>query len=81
MTRRDCHMPANLPPRGLCREDAASYVGVSARKFDELVHDGRMPKPIHVDGRRIWDRRALDQSFDALGGNAEDVDHQWDDGA
>jgi hypothetical protein len=42
-------------------------VGVGATKFDEMVADGRMPQPIHVDGRRIWDRRALDQSFDALG--------------
>jgi predicted DNA-binding transcriptional regulator AlpA len=69
-----------FPPRGLSREDAAAYVGVSARKFDELVADGRMPKPVRIDGRRIWDRRALDQKFDALGGIAEDVD-QWEDGA
>jgi hypothetical protein len=73
-------LPANSPPRGLCREDAAAYIGLSARKFDELVADGRMPPPIRIDGRTIWDRRMLDQSFDALGDNAKDVD-QWDDGA
>jgi hypothetical protein len=54
---------------------------VSPRKFDELVADGRMPKAIKVDGRSIWDRRGLDQSFDALGGVAEDVESEWKDGA
>src|SRR5262249_32169227 len=77
--------PANalrteFPPRGLSREDAAAYVGVSARKFDELVADGRMPKPVRIDGRVIWDPRPLDQKFDALGGIAEDAD-EWEDGA
>jgi len=74
------HVP-NLR-RGLCRADAAAFVGISERMFDALVRDGRMPKPIHVDGRRVWDLRALDQCFDALGGKpAEDVDDQWRDGA
>jgi predicted DNA-binding transcriptional regulator AlpA len=53
-------------PRGINREDAARYIGVSPRKFDELVADGRMPKPRRVDGRVIWDRVALDVYFDAL---------------
>jgi predicted DNA-binding transcriptional regulator AlpA len=74
------HQPLSLPPRGLCREDAATYVGLSARKFDELVGDGRMPPPIRIDGRTVWDRRMLDEKFDALGDNAKDVDH-WEDGA
>ena len=55
-----------LPPRGLSREAAAAYVGVSPSKFDALVSDRRMPKPKRVDGRRIWDRHALDSAFDAL---------------
>ena len=70
------HLAANLPPRGLSREEAAAYVGVGPTKFDEMVADGRMPKALHVDGRRIWDRRALDQSFDALG-TSESV-NPWD---
>jgi hypothetical protein len=70
------HLPANLAPRGLCREHAAAYVDVGPTKFDEMVADGRMPKALHVDGRRIWDRRALDQSFDALG-TSESV-NPWD---
>jgi len=70
---------ARLLPRGLSREEAAAYVGIGTTKFDELVADGRMPKPIQVDGRRIWDRIAIDQHFDALG-SCESVD-QWEDGA
>jgi predicted DNA-binding transcriptional regulator AlpA len=57
----------SLEPRGLNREVAARYVGVSPSKFDQLVDDGRMPRPKKIDGRRVWDRRALDCAFDALG--------------
>lgn len=54
------------PRRGLRREEAAAYLGFSARKFDELVADGRMPKPKRVDGVVVWDLRRLDFAFDAL---------------
>lgn len=62
-------------PRGLCREEAARYVGVGSTKFDEMVKDGRMPKPKRVDGRTVWDRIALDAAFTDLpddGGNVLD---------
>lgn len=58
--------PAPIEPRGLQREIAARYVGVSATKFDELVADGRMPTARRIDGRKVWDRRELDDCFDAL---------------
>jgi predicted DNA-binding transcriptional regulator AlpA len=73
-------LPASLPPRGLSREASAAYVGVSPSKFDEMVKDGRMPKPVHVDARVIWDRHGLDRAFDALaddGNSAGDV-NAWD---
>ena len=60
------HLPANLPPRLVNRMAAASHLGLSASKFDELVKDGRMPKPKHIDRRRAWDVRALDQAIDNL---------------
>jgi hypothetical protein len=59
-------LPPSLPPRGLSREAAAQYVGVSPVKFDAMVEDGRMPKAKRIDGRKVWDRRALDRAFDAL---------------
>ena len=42
------------------------YIGISAGKFDELVADGRMPEPLKIDSRKIWDIRSLDLAFDAL---------------
>jgi hypothetical protein len=55
-----------LCPRGLSRDQAAGYIGVGPTKFSEMVGDGRMPPPKHVDGRVIWDRYALDQAFEDL---------------
>jgi hypothetical protein len=55
-----------IPRRGLSREEAAMYIGISPNKFDELVDDGRMPAPVKIDGRKVWDIRHLDLAFDAL---------------
>lgn len=63
---RSLVLPYNLPPRGLSREQAAAYIGVSPTKFDELVKDKRMPGPKTIDGRMAWDRIRLDRAFDAL---------------
>lgn len=65
------------PRRGLRREDAARYVGVSPTKFDTLVKDGRMPRPVPVDGCIIWDIRRLDAAFDALDATLSDG-NPWD---
>jgi len=67
-------LPLGVMPRGLSRVQAAEYIGVSPTKFDELVGDGRMPKPKRVDARRLWDTRALDRAFDRLDGEAEAED-------
>ena len=75
MLRYDA-LPPQLAPRGLCREAAAQYIGVSAAKFDEMVVDERMPKPKRIDGRRVWDRRSLDLAFDALPG--DETINPWD---
>jgi predicted DNA-binding transcriptional regulator AlpA len=56
----------NYPPRGMNRETAARYVGLGATKFDQMVIDGRMPKPKRIDGRVVWDRLSLDAAFDDL---------------
>jgi predicted DNA-binding transcriptional regulator AlpA len=50
------------PPRDFNREQSAEYVGVSATKFDQMVADGRMPKPKRIDGRVVWDRLQLDSA-------------------
>jgi hypothetical protein len=53
-------------PRGFSRDDAARYVGVGPTKFDEMVADGRMPRPKRVDGRVVWDRLKVDAAFSDL---------------
>ena len=62
---------ASQPRRLLRRTEAATYVGVSGSKFDQLVADGRMPKQIKLDGCALWDMRRLDVTIDAL---ADEVD-------
>jgi predicted DNA-binding transcriptional regulator AlpA len=62
-------MKGLIPPSerlGLSRAEAAEYVGVSPRLFDEMVSDGRMPKPKRVNSRLIWSRRALEIAFAEL---------------
>lgn len=56
----------SYPPRGLSREEAARYIGLGATKFDELVKEGKMPKPKRVGSRTVWDRVALDIAFTDL---------------
>lgn len=63
----------SYPPRGLSREEAARYVGVGATTFDGLVQDGRMPKPLRIGKRVIWDRLKLDAAFSDLGEARENV--------
>jgi len=55
--------PPAFTPRGLRREDAAAYIGVSPSKFDQWVERGVMPKPKRVDRIVLWDRKALDAAF------------------
>ena len=71
-------LPASLPPRGLSRVQAAEYIGIGASKFDELVDDGRMPKPKRIDGRTIWDRIKLDEAFAALDEGEARASNEWD---
>jgi len=66
-----------VPRRGVSRDEAAMYIGISAAKFDEMVADGRMPTPIRIDARKVWDIRSLDLAFDAL--STEDPKpNSWD---
>ena len=52
------------------------YVGVSAAKFDEMVADGRMPAPVQIDARKVWDIRSIDMAFDTLA--QETSSNTWD---
>ena len=64
-----------LPPRGLTREQAAAYIGVSPGKFSELVASGRMPKPLYYIARPRWDRNRIDAALDAMTESLEPNPH------
>ncbi len=68
-----------IPRRGLSRDEAAMYIGISAGKFDEMVADGRMPGPVKIDNRKLWDIRSLDLAFDALPREHDTLGTSWDD--
>jgi predicted DNA-binding transcriptional regulator AlpA len=71
-------LPQSLPPRGLSREQAAAYIGVSPSLFDTLVKEGRMPTPKRINSRTVWDRLGLDAAFAALPSN-DGSPNPWDD--
>ena len=59
---------ATQPRRGLDRDEAAIFVGIPLASFDQMVSDGRLPKPIELDGQFVWDLVQLDRAFDRLAG-------------
>jgi len=66
-----CIPLSDLPdwPRLLSREEAATYVGVSATLFDQEVAGGMWPQPIRrgaAGGRVTWDRVAIDKALDTM---------------
>ena len=63
--KRESILPQSLSPRGLSREQAAAYVGISPSLFDTLVKDGRMPAPKRINSRTVWDRLQLGALFNS----------------
>ena len=74
-------LPPTLAPRLIGRAAAAAYINVSPTTFDEMVKDGRMPRPKRLGGRRkAWDVRTLDAAVDRLSDADNDNDNDiWDD--
>ena len=54
----------SYPPRGLCREAAARYLGIPTELFDDLIQRGKLPGPRLLSGTAVWDRHQLDEAFD-----------------
>jgi hypothetical protein len=55
-----------IPRRGLSREEAAMYLGISPSKFDELRKSGRIGPAKILDGRKLYAVEILDEFFDGL---------------
>ena len=68
MSRRLAIRTAAQPRRGVGHDEAAIFVGVSVSTFDNMVDDGRLPKPVELDGELVWDLVQLDRAMDRLMG-------------
>ncbi|WP_206659569.1 helix-turn-helix transcriptional regulator [Hansschlegelia zhihuaiae] len=64
-------LPPGIIPRGLPRDQAAAYLGLTPRQFMARVREGHLPGPI--PGSQIWDRAALDAWLDQVGGLVQRV--------
>ena len=74
---------APVTPIGLNRKEAATYIGVGTTLFDRMVADGRMPCPIEINSRRVWDRQEIENHFRALKDGAsgtpdDDPESDWE---
>ena len=66
------------PRRGLSRQEAAEYIGVSPSKFDELRAARLIESPRLIGSRKLWDIRDLDMAFEALPReDAPDMAQSW----
>ena len=69
-------LPPTLAPRLISRMAAAAYVNASPTTFDEMVRDGRLPRPKRLGERRkAWDVHELDAAVDNLPTEANDNDN------
>ena len=68
MNRRPTNRAATQPRRGLDHDEASLYIGVSQTVFDQMVRDGRLPRPTEFDGELVWDLVQLDRAMDRLTG-------------
>jgi predicted DNA-binding transcriptional regulator AlpA len=68
----------NWIPRGLSRQEAAAYVGISPNVFDQLVKDSLMPQPRFIRSKKVWDRFELDIAFGLLPNSESPQSSAWD---
>lgn len=61
------------------RDEAAAVLGVSPTTFDELVKEGKMPRPVRVRGCVLWGATALSVAWAAIENEAGvDSRNEWD---
>jgi hypothetical protein len=66
-----------IPRRGLSRVEAATYIGVSPSKFDELRKSGRIGPAKVLDGRKLYAIEMLDEFFDSLPAEGDNAVADW----
>ena len=78
MIRRAVDHQTLIEPRGLSRQAAASYIGIGGTLFDQMVVDGRMPKPFRSADGSVG-RRRLDAAIDDLQDEPTPAEERWSD--
>jgi hypothetical protein len=63
--------------RGLSRVEAATYLGISPSKFDELRRADRIAPPKILDGRLIFTVDRLDEFLDSLPDEYQMSNDEW----
>jgi hypothetical protein len=63
--------------RGLSRLEAATYLGISPSKFDELRKTNRIGPPKVLDGRLIFTVERLDEFLDSLPDENQTSNDDW----
>lgn len=72
-------MKTSMWPRGLSRQKASAYLGISSTLFDQLVAKNQMPEPFTPSkGRILWDIVELDQAFENLPRKSQQQGNSWD---
>ena len=70
MNKPTDRLPGGLKPRGLTREQAAAYAGISPTRFDAARKKGEYPPPTLPGGR--YDKKLLKEAMDRLSGIYEE---------
>ena len=69
----------------LSKAKAAEAISCSIRKFDAMVQAGTMPKPRLLDEgnggdvKKVWSAREIEEHFDRLPREGENINNEWDD--
>jgi len=66
-----------IPRRGLSRVEAATYLGISPSKFDELRKAGRVGPAKILDGRKVYAIEMLDDFFNELPDENHEAADEW----
>ena len=76
-TARPLSAVRSVVRRGLSRVEAATYLGISPSKFDELRRANRIAPPKVLDGRLIFTVERLDEFLDSLPDEYQQSNDEW----
>lgn len=66
-----------MEARLLTLDAAAAYCGLPKRAFRHQVRERRLPAPVRLGSRELWDRGKLDEYIDALHGTSSAGRRDW----